>query len=93
MAEMKSSPWNVFPADANTGGPLKKGLTYIDSIVFSNYLDPEHKVRLTDRWGRDVFDTRGSTDGSPVMFTPNFLYVWDLTVAQLDSGNLNIYIR
>ena len=89
--ETQSSPWALYPNDVPS--LVKEGPAFVESFVFANYTDPEHRCRIIDRDGKDVFNVRGSLDYSPVVIEPGRIPLWEMFLQELDSGQCYIYIR
>lgn len=62
-------------------------------FVFANYTDSEHRCRIVDRDGKDVFNVRGTLDFEPVQIEPGRLPFWEMFLLELDSGQCYIHIR
>ena len=92
--DTKRSPWLLYPGDV--GGEIRPAsqIAIIKSIVFSDYIDPEHRCVLKDAKERIVYEQRGATDYSPVTIEfPCTYHTRGLYLIQLDSGKCEVHIR
>lgn len=89
--ELQSSPWALYPNDVP--GLIKEGPAFVHRFVFTNYIDSEHRCRIVDRDGKDVFNVRGQLDFEIVQIEPGCIPFWDLQLLELDSGQCYVYIK
>lgn len=89
--DITGNPYACYPGDEP--GVIKEGICFVQKFVFENYTDTSHRCRIVDRDGRDVFNVRGSTDYFSVVSEPGCLPFWDLTLLELQSGNLYIFLK
>lgn len=89
--DITGNPYVVYASDEPQ--MIKEGPCFVEKFVFMNYTDVEHRCRITDRDGRDVFNVRANLQYSPVVLAPGCLPFWDMFLWELDSGQCYIYLK
>ena len=74
--------------EANPGVPVKQGGVKVAGFSYEGYASPLHHCMLKDEHGNIVFETYGSPELTPVdkHFEPIWLY--GLTLEDLESGRV-----
>lgn len=88
------SPWLLYPGDV--GGEIRppSQVVFIHSIVFCNYLESDHRCRIVDGEGRDVFSHKGSAGLDYIEECyASTSQLRGLRLLELDSGEVRIHIR
>lgn len=78
-------------ADPNV--PAKPGVTWAKAIVWQGYAASSDRAHVKDKFGVTVFESWGNTELGPVAFNLASCHpIHDITVAELTSGKISVFL-